>query len=164
MSHARTCLSPKLTQNQTFFVEGERGCSPESAKHRTSLGKSTDVLPQNYGCFHRKSPMFLFSGKRAEQACSKLARQAIEEDEVKGSRRRPLFGLSQSTVSSPHFQMLKKICRTATTRNVDRKRIHTQTAQEKTVRRGIGSALILPRQCHCRGKFLQKAEGHSWHF
>ena len=122
--------------SKTFFVEGEQGCSPESAKHRTSLGKSTDVLPQNYGCFHRKSPMILFSGKRAEQACSKLARQAIEEDEVKGSRRRPLFGLSQSTVSSPHFQMLKKICRTATTRNVDRKRIHTQTAQEKTLRRG----------------------------
>ena len=39
-------------------------CSgPESAKHRTSLGKSTDVLPQKYGCFHRRSPMFLFSGK-----------------------------------------------------------------------------------------------------
>ena len=58
--------------SKTFFVEGEQGCSPESAKHRTSLGKSTDVLPQNYGCFHRRSPMFLFSGKRAEQACSKL--------------------------------------------------------------------------------------------
>ena len=48
-------------------------CSgPEDAKHRTSLGKSTDVLPQKYGCFHQRSPMFLFSGKRAEQACSKL--------------------------------------------------------------------------------------------
>ena len=39
-------------------------CSgPETVKHRTSLGKSTDVLPQKYGCFHRRSPMFLFSRK-----------------------------------------------------------------------------------------------------
>ena len=136
-SHARTCLSPKLTQSQTFFVEGERGCSPESAKHRTSLGKSTDVLPQNYGCFHRRSPMILFSGKRAEQACSKLCQASDRGRRSQGRGwRKLLFGLSQSEVSSPHFQILKKICRTATTRNVDRKRIHTQTAQEKTLRRG----------------------------
>ena len=149
--------------SKTFFVEGEQGCSPESAKHRTSLGKSTDVLPQNYGCFDRKSPMFLFSGKRAEQACSKLARQAIEEDEVKGSRRRPLFGLSQSTVSSPHF---------CSTRFAGQRQHEMLTGNEYTHKQhkrrhsegGIGSALILPRQCHCRGKFLQKAEEHSWHF
>ena len=53
--------------SKTFFVEGGEGrmrCSgPEDAKHRTSLGKSTDVLPQKYGCFHQRSPMFLFSGK-----------------------------------------------------------------------------------------------------
>ena len=75
-------LHPKLSANtghlapwcrkcrrfsKTFFVERREGrmrCSgPETAKHRTSLGKSTDVLPQKYGCFHRRSPMFLFSGK-----------------------------------------------------------------------------------------------------
>ena len=34
-------------------------CSgPEDAKHRTSLGKSTDVLPQKYGCFASKVRMF----------------------------------------------------------------------------------------------------------
>ena len=53
--------------SKTFFVERREGgmrCSgPETAKHRTSLGKSTDVLHQKYGCFHRRSPMFLFSGK-----------------------------------------------------------------------------------------------------
>ena len=54
--------------SKTFFVEGgregrKRCCGPEAAKHRTSLGKSTDVLLQKYGCFHRRSPMFLFSGK-----------------------------------------------------------------------------------------------------
>ena len=27
-------------------------------KHRTSLGKSTEVLPQKYGCFMQRSPMF----------------------------------------------------------------------------------------------------------
>ena len=43
-------------------------CSgPETVKHRTSLGKSTDVLPQKYGCFHRRSPMFLFSEKDMSQ-------------------------------------------------------------------------------------------------
>ena len=36
---------------------------PEVAKHRTSLAQSTDVLHQKYGCFRRRSPMFLFSGK-----------------------------------------------------------------------------------------------------
>ena len=43
-------------------------CSgPEDAKHRTSLGKSTDVLPQKYGCFHQRSPMFLYSRKEVPQ-------------------------------------------------------------------------------------------------
>ena len=32
---------------------------PEKRKHRTSLGKSTDVCPQKYGCFALRSPMFL---------------------------------------------------------------------------------------------------------
>ena len=34
----------------------------EEAKHRTSLGKSTDVLHRKYGCLPQRSPMFLFSG------------------------------------------------------------------------------------------------------
>ena len=33
----------------------------EEAKHRTSLGKSTDVLHRKYGCLPQRSPMFLFS-------------------------------------------------------------------------------------------------------
>ena len=106
--------------------------------------KTSDFFGQKYGCFapklrmfsSKKSDVFVFRKESKAKLAPSYARQAIEEDEVKGSRRRPLFGLSQSTVSSPHFQILKKICRTATTRNVDRKRIHTQTAQEKTLRRG----------------------------
>ena len=40
-------------------------CSgPETAKHRTSLGKSTDVLPQKYGCFASKVRMF--SSKKSD--------------------------------------------------------------------------------------------------
>ena len=43
-------------------------CSgPETVKHRTSLGKSTDVLPQKYECLYRRSPMFLFSEKDMSQ-------------------------------------------------------------------------------------------------
>ena len=52
--------------SKTFFVGGggRMRCSgPEGAKHRTSLVQSTDVLSQKYGCFHRRSPVFLFSGK-----------------------------------------------------------------------------------------------------
>ena len=121
--------------SKTFFVEGEQGCSPESAKHRTSLGKSTDVLPQNYGCFHRKSPMFLFSGKRAEQACSKLCQASDRGRRSQGKQTEAAVWTISEHGIQPSF-LLKKICRTATTRNVDRKRIHTQTAQEKTLRRG----------------------------
>ena len=32
--------------------------SAEDAKHRTSLGKSTDVLHRKYGCLPQRSPMF----------------------------------------------------------------------------------------------------------
>ena len=32
--------------------------SAEDAKHRTSLGKSTDVSHQKYGCLPKRSPMF----------------------------------------------------------------------------------------------------------
>ena len=42
---------------KTFFV-GERAEVSEVQKHRTSLGKSTEVLPQKYGCFMQISPMF----------------------------------------------------------------------------------------------------------
>ena len=99
------------------------------AKVRMFCPKTTDVFIEEVRCF-------CFPEREQSKLAPSYARQALEEDEVKESRRKPLFGLSQSTVSSPHFQILKKICRTATTRNVDRKRIHTQTAQEKTLRRG----------------------------
>ena len=42
---------------KTFFV-GESAYVSEVQKHRTSLGKSTEVLPQKYGCFMQRSPMF----------------------------------------------------------------------------------------------------------
>ena len=45
---------------KTFFV-GERAEVSEVQKHRTSLGKSTEVLPQKYGGFMQRSPMFLIS-------------------------------------------------------------------------------------------------------
>ena len=48
--------------SKTFFGE-ERYNGPGVAKHRTSLGESTDVLHRKYGCLHQRSPMFLFSDK-----------------------------------------------------------------------------------------------------
>ena len=149
--------------SKTFFVEGERGCSPESAKHRTSLGKSTDVLPQNYGCFHRKSPMFLFSGKRAEQACSKLCQAS--------DRGRRSQGKQTETADYLRARYPDLISRFSK-RFAGQRQHEMLTGNEYTHKQhkrrhsegGIGSALILPRQCHCRGKFLQKAEEHSWHF
>ena len=121
--------------SKTFLRESEVAVRKEQnigllwAKVRMFCPKTTDV-------FIEEVRWFCFPEREQSKLAPSYAKQAIEEDEVKGSRRRPLFGLSQSTVSSPHFQMLKKICRTATTRNVDRKRIHTQTAQEKTLRKG----------------------------
>ena len=47
---------------KTFFGE-ERYNGPGVAKHRTSLGESTDVMHRKYGCLHQRSPMFLFSDK-----------------------------------------------------------------------------------------------------
>ena len=44
--------------SKTFFKE-ERYNGPGVAKHRTSVGKSTDVLHQKYGCLPQRSPMFL---------------------------------------------------------------------------------------------------------
>ena len=37
--------------------------SAEDAKHRTSLGKSTDVSHQKYGCLPQRSPMFFWFRK-----------------------------------------------------------------------------------------------------
>ena len=48
---------------QKLFFKEERYNGPGVAKHRTSVGKSTDVLHQKYGCLHQRSPMFLFSDK-----------------------------------------------------------------------------------------------------
>ena len=50
-----------LKTQKLFLKRRERGSGQEAVKHRTSFGKNTDVLPQKYGCFQRKSPMFLFS-------------------------------------------------------------------------------------------------------
>ena len=50
--------------SKTFFIGGggwKRCNGPETAKHRTSLSKSTDVLHRKYGCLSQRSPMFLFS-------------------------------------------------------------------------------------------------------
>ena len=51
---------------KTFFVERGRAkvhIAPEVTKHRTSLGKSTDVLHRKYRCLPQRSPMFLISEK-----------------------------------------------------------------------------------------------------
>ena len=48
--------------SKTFF-RGRRCNVLEVAKHRTSLGKSTDVLHRKYGCLPQRSPMFLISEK-----------------------------------------------------------------------------------------------------
>ena len=56
--------------SKTFFVERGREkehIAPEVTKHRTSLGKSTDVLHRKYGCLPQRSPMFLFSEKGSGQ-------------------------------------------------------------------------------------------------
>ena len=63
---------------KTFFMGGRKNVETSSTrrrtgipKHRTSLGKSTDVLHQKYGCLPQRSPMFLFSGKGAVKAGSR---------------------------------------------------------------------------------------------
>ena len=48
---------------QKTFLGGRRCYIAEVAKHRTSLGKSTDVLHRKYGCLPQRSPMFLISEK-----------------------------------------------------------------------------------------------------
>ena len=50
---------------QKLFLKKKTDGVSEEAKHRTSLSKSTDVLLQKYGCFHQRSPMFLFSESAA---------------------------------------------------------------------------------------------------
>ena len=46
---------------QKLFFREKIYNGPEDAKHRTSSGKSTEVLPRKYGGLHQRSPMFLFS-------------------------------------------------------------------------------------------------------
>ena len=48
--------------SKKFFCV-EKHPSPGVAKHRTSLGKSTDVLHRKYGCLPQRSPMFLIAEK-----------------------------------------------------------------------------------------------------
>ena len=52
---------------KTFFMGGRKNVETASTRrrtgipiHRTSLGKSTEVLHQKYGGFMQRSPMFLF--------------------------------------------------------------------------------------------------------
>ena len=56
--------------SKTFFVERGREkehIALEVTKHRTSLGKSTDVLHRKYGCLPQRSPMFLFSEREVDR-------------------------------------------------------------------------------------------------
>ena len=56
--------------SKTFFVERGREklhIAPEVTKHRTSLGKSTDVLHRKYGCLPQRSPKFLFSEREVDR-------------------------------------------------------------------------------------------------
>ena len=47
--------------SKNYFCGRESAYVSEVQKHRTSLGKSTEVLPQKYGGFMQRSPMFLIS-------------------------------------------------------------------------------------------------------
>ena len=55
-------IREKFSKN-FFGGRGRRGNGPEVAKHRTSLGKSPEVLHRKYGCLPQRSPMFLISEK-----------------------------------------------------------------------------------------------------
>ena len=48
---------------QNIFRRERRDSGLGVAKHRTSLGKSTDVLHRKYRCLPQRSPMFLISEK-----------------------------------------------------------------------------------------------------
>ena len=66
--------------SKTFFVERGREevhIAPEVTKHRTSLGKSTDVLHRKYGCLPQRSPMFLFSGRGSGQRFPYIGRRIL---------------------------------------------------------------------------------------
>ena len=66
--------------SKTFFVERGREkvhIVPEVTKHRTSLGKSTDVLHRKYGCLPQRSPMFLFSGRGSGQRFPYIGRRIL---------------------------------------------------------------------------------------
>ena len=80
LSYTRKCQSVKYFSmpgvgnvgyfHKTFFGENGEAFKenrPEDTKHRTSLGKSTDVLHRKYGCLPKRSPMFLFSGSALPQ-------------------------------------------------------------------------------------------------
>ena len=84
-------------------------CSgPEDAKHRTSLGKSTDVLPQKYGCFHQRMPMFSISEKPSllPQFCHlrKGPPHKEQSESVKGCLFRTLLGTIQWNVAKKCFK------------------------------------------------------------
>ena len=55
-------IREKFSKN-FFGGRGRRGNGPEVAKHRTSLGKSPEVLHRKYGCLPQRSPMFSISEK-----------------------------------------------------------------------------------------------------
>ena len=46
-------------------------------KHRTSLGKSSDVLLQKYGCFYQRSPMFSISGSSLLETASTFSTKKV---------------------------------------------------------------------------------------
>ena len=72
----------------------------EEAKHRTSLGKSTDVLHRKYGCLPQRSPMFLFSGTSYH---SPVGYELMPSQEFLYSLMEPQFGhLPSVCKGAPH--------------------------------------------------------------
>ena len=150
---------------QNFFCRGR-------ARLQSGKCKTSDFFGQKYGCFAPKLRMF--SSKKSDdfifrkesrasllQAMPSKRWRKTKSREADGGRcldylraRYPalIFRFSKRFAGQRQHEML--------TGNEYTHKQHKRRHSEG----GIGSALILPRQCHCRGKFLQKAEEHSWHF
>ena len=63
---------------QKLFLKEKTDGVSEEEKHRTSLSKSTEVLPRKYGGLYQRSPMFLFSERmsRDRRLATQIRRNA----------------------------------------------------------------------------------------
>ena len=132
--------------------------------------KTSDFFGQKYGCFAPKLRMF--SSKKSDVfVFRKESRASLLQASQASDRGRRSQGKQTETADYLRARYPDLISRFSK-RFAGQRQHEMLTGNEYTHKqhkrrhseRGIGSALILPRQCHCRGKFLQKAEEHSWHF